>query len=62
MVVIVKRGEGAHEITCRSCGSVLRYHDGEVQERSGSDYSGCGYTKRLIPCPVCENDVIISSS
>lgn len=61
MVEVVRQGKGAHEITCRSCDSVLRYHNGETKRYDGKDYSGGSDGKIWIDCPVCAEQVTIKA-
>lgn len=61
MVEVLERGKGAHEVTCQSCDSKLRYHDGEVKKYHGRDYSGGADGKEWIDCPVCGQEVILRS-
>jgi len=49
------------QITCKNCGSILRYVKADVREYHGTDYSGSPDGREWIVCPTCNEDVTIKA-
>lgn len=57
--VIGKDPKYIKTLSCKNCASVLEYTEAELEEYSGTDYSGYGYTNYYLRCPNCGHDILV---
>jgi hypothetical protein len=57
--VIGQSKEHAKYTVCKNCGAEIEYHQNDVKEYHGKDYSGGPDGKEYIECPQCTKEVIL---
>lgn len=58
-IVVGKDMAHVKRCTCRECAAIIEFTESELDERSGTDYSGTGYTQYRLTCPNCGKTIVV---